>query len=141
MFLNTSAGRSYNDLTCYPIMPWVLADYDSETLDLDDPKSFRDLSKPMGCQTDERMREFVSRYDQLGELGDDRTPPAHYATHYSSAMTVAGYLVRLAPFTEAFLDLQGGSYDHADRLFWSIKRAWESASRCVGPSAGDRASR
>jgi hypothetical protein len=32
VFLNTLAGRSYNDLTQYPVFPWVLADYTSPTL-------------------------------------------------------------------------------------------------------------
>jgi hypothetical protein len=36
--LNTLAGRSYNDLTQYPVFPWVLADYSSAELDLHDPK-------------------------------------------------------------------------------------------------------
>ena len=30
MYLNTLAGRSYNDLMQYPIFPWIIADYDSE---------------------------------------------------------------------------------------------------------------
>lgn len=30
MFLNTVAGRTYNDLTSYPVFPWILRDYDSE---------------------------------------------------------------------------------------------------------------
>ena len=30
MFLNTLAGRSYNDLMQYPIFPWVLRDYNSQ---------------------------------------------------------------------------------------------------------------
>ena len=30
MFLNTLAGRSYNDLMQYPIFPWVLKDYSSQ---------------------------------------------------------------------------------------------------------------
>lgn len=46
-------------------------------------------------------------------------------------MIAAGYLIRLSPFTEAYLDLQGGSFDHADRLFWSVARAWKSASSYV----------
>lgn len=82
----------------------------------------------MGCQTEDRQNEFISRFRQLGELGEDQ---AHYGTHYSSAITVTGYLMRLSPFTEAYLDLQGGAFDHADRLFWSVKRAWESASACA----------
>lgn len=30
MHLNTLAGRSYNDLSQYPIFPWILSDYSSE---------------------------------------------------------------------------------------------------------------
>lgn len=30
--LNTFAGRSYNDLTQYPVFPWIIADYESETV-------------------------------------------------------------------------------------------------------------
>ncbi len=30
MHLNTLAGRSYNDLSQYPVFPWILTDYDSE---------------------------------------------------------------------------------------------------------------
>ena len=41
MFLNTFAGRTYNDLTQYPVFPWVLKDYSSEKLDLDSAKSYR----------------------------------------------------------------------------------------------------
>ncbi|KAE8911777.1 hypothetical protein PF003_g4293 [Phytophthora fragariae] len=59
MHLNTLAGRSYNDLTQYPVFPWVLADYDSEVLDLTDPDVYRDLSKPMGALR--REEEFRAR--------------------------------------------------------------------------------
>lgn len=48
--LNKLAGRSYNDIAQYPVFPWVLADYKSSDLDLSDQKTFRDLTKPMGCQ-------------------------------------------------------------------------------------------
>ena len=40
MHLNTLAGRSYNDLTQYPVFPWVLCDYTSAELDLNDPVRF-----------------------------------------------------------------------------------------------------
>ncbi|MGH0139782.1 UNVERIFIED_CONTAM: hypothetical protein FKN15_070093 [Acipenser sinensis] len=32
MYLNTLAGRTYNDLMQYPVFPWIIADYDSEEL-------------------------------------------------------------------------------------------------------------
>ena len=48
MHLNTIAGRTYNDLSQYPVFPWILQDYSSKRLDLDNPETFRDLSKPIG---------------------------------------------------------------------------------------------
>lgn len=129
MLVNTMAGRTFNDLTQYPVFPWVLADYTSEELDLDDPKSFRDFSKPMGCQTPAREAEYKDRYKQFAEMGDGNAPPFHYGTHYSSAMIVSSYLIRLQPFVQSYLLLQGGAFDHADRLFDSIEKAWLSASR------------
>ncbi|KAJ5165433.1 Concanavalin A-like lectin/glucanase subgroup [Penicillium coprophilum] len=129
MLINTFAGRTFNDLTQYPVFPWVLADYTSEELDLNNPATFRDLSKPMGCQTPEREMGFRERYNAFAEMGDDNSPPFHYGTHYSSAMIVTSYLIRLQPFVKSYLLLQGGSFDHADRLFYSIRKTWESASR------------
>lgn len=61
MHLNTLAGRGYSDLTQYPVFPWVLADYESDALDLLDPKTFRKLDKPIGCQTIEGEEEFRKR--------------------------------------------------------------------------------
>ena len=129
MLVNTMAGRTFNDLTQYPVFPWVLADYTSEELELNDPKTFRDFSKPMGCQTKTREVEYKDRFKQLAEMGDNSAPPFHYGTHYSSAMIVSSYLIRLQPFVQSYLLLQGGNFDHADRLFDSIEKAWLSASR------------
>ncbi|KAF9117001.1 hypothetical protein BGX27_007055 [Mortierella sp. AM989] len=128
MHLNTMAGRTYNDLTQYPVFPWILADYSSEELDLTNPKTFRDLSRPMGAQTPDREKDFNDRY-HTWDGGDDHTPPFHYGTHYSSAMIVCSYLIRLEPFTQEYLKLQGGQFDHADRLFHSIGKSWVSASQ------------
>ncbi|KAG2414470.1 hypothetical protein HFD88_003661 [Aspergillus terreus] len=129
MLINTLAGRTFNDLTQYPVFPWVLADYTSDELDLTNPKTFRDLSRPMGCQTPEREAELRERYKAFAEMGAGDSPPFHYGTHYSSAMIVSSYLIRLQPFVKSYLLLQGGTFDHADRLFYSIAKAWESASR------------
>uniref|UniRef100_A0A8W4FRG3 WDFY family member 4 n=1 Tax=Sus scrofa TaxID=9823 RepID=A0A8W4FRG3_PIG len=129
MHLNTMAGRTYNDYMQYPVFPWVLADYSSQTLNLTNPKTFRDLSKPMGAQTKERRLKFIQRFKEVEKTEGDMTVQCHYCTHYSSAIIVASYLVRMPPFTQAFCSLQGGSFDVADRMFHSMKNAWESASR------------
>lgn len=129
MLVNTMAGRTFNDLTQYPVFPWVLADYTSEELDLTDARTFRDLTKPMGCQDSGRQADFKDRYQSFAEMSDEKSPAFHYGTHYSSAMIVTSYLIRLQPFVHSYLLLQGGSFDHPDRLFYSMERAWSSASK------------
>lgn len=59
MTLNTLSGRSYNDLTQYPIFPWVLADYSSEKLDFNKSSTFRDLSKPVGALDAKRFEVIL----------------------------------------------------------------------------------
>ncbi|CAH1417724.1 unnamed protein product [Lactuca virosa] len=125
MHLNTLAGRGYSDLTQYPVFPWVLSDYESENLDLTDEKSFRKLDKPMGCQTEEGEDEFKKRYESWD---DPEIPKFHYGSHYSSAGIVLFYLLRLPPFSTENQKLQGGQFDHADRLFNSVKDTWSSAA-------------
>ncbi|XP_004290636.1 PREDICTED: BEACH domain-containing protein lvsA isoform X1 [Fragaria vesca subsp. vesca] len=125
MHLNTLAGRGYSDLTQYPVFPWVLSDYESENLDLLDPKTFRRLDKPMGCQTPEGEEEFVKRYESWD---DPEVPKFHYGSHYSSAGIVLFYLLRLPPFSAENQKLQGGQFDHADRLFNSVRDTWLSAA-------------
>ncbi len=65
LFCNLAAGRSFNDLTQWPVFPWVLADYESAELDLDSPVSFRDLSKPIGALNPDRLRHFQERYREM----------------------------------------------------------------------------
>lgn len=125
MHLNTLAGRGYSDLTQYPVFPWVLSDYERDNLDLSDPTVFRRLDKPMGCQTLEGEEEFKKRYESWD---DPEVPKFHYGSHYSSAGIVLFYLLRLPPFSTENQKLQGGQFDHADRLFNSIKDTWLSAS-------------
>jgi len=63
--LNDAAGRSCADLAQYPVMPWVLQDYTSHTLDLADPAVYRDLSKPVGALDASRLALFRERYASM----------------------------------------------------------------------------
>jgi hypothetical protein len=134
MNLNTFAGRSYNDLTQYPVFPWIIADYESDNIDLNDPSIYRDLAKPMGAIGESRAKQFKDRYDALemhylDQEEHEQPPPFHYGTHYSCAAYVVNYLIRLEPFSRLALTLQGGKFDLADRLFQSVAASWRSASR------------
>eukprot|EP00039_Didymoeca_costata_P015921 m.276762 g.276762 ORF g.276762 m.276762 type:complete len:2614 (-) comp16305_c0_seq6:634-8475(-) len=121
MQLNTIAGRTYNDLNQYPVFPWILADYDSEDLDLTNPKTFRDLSKPVGALNEDRVEFLKMMY---AENNDPSMGKFHYGTHYSNAAFVLHFLIRLEPYTSLHIDLQSGKFDHADRQFVSIRETW-----------------
>uniref|UniRef100_A0A6B2EDM8 Putative lysosomal trafficking regulator lyst n=1 Tax=Phlebotomus kandelakii TaxID=1109342 RepID=A0A6B2EDM8_9DIPT len=123
MHLNTIAGRTHNDLSQYPIFPWILADYTSEILDLTDPKSFRDLSKPIGVVNPKNEAEVRGKYENF-EDPSGVIPKFHYGTHYSNSAGVLHYLLRLEPFTTLHVDLQSGRFDVADRQFHSIAQTW-----------------
>ncbi|XP_075518514.1 BEACH domain-containing protein C2-like [Primulina tabacum] len=122
MQLNTLAGRSYNDITQYPVFPWVLSDYSSPSFDLSNPSSYRDLSKPVGALNEERLQKFQERYSSFD---DPLIPKFHYGSHYSTAGTVLYYLTRVEPFTTLSIQLQGGKFDHADRMFSDINATWD----------------
>ncbi|KAF3447262.1 hypothetical protein FNV43_RR12442 [Rhamnella rubrinervis] len=123
MILNTLAGRSYNDLTQYPVFPWVLADYSSEVLDFNKSSTFRDLSKPVGALDLKRFEVFEDRYRNFC---DPDIPSFYYGSHYSSMGIVLYYLLRLEPFTSLHRNLQGGKFDHADRLFQSVESTYRN---------------
>jgi hypothetical protein len=110
MKLNTLAGRSFNDLTQYPVFPHVLADYESRALNLDEARSYRDLTKPMGALNPTRLEELKERFKFAQEMWEEeqllaqqskRHPdatqmPFLYGSHYSSAGAVLHFLARLA---------------------------------------------
>ena len=45
LFCNLAAGRSFNDLTQWPVFPWILADYTSDSIDLSDPSIYRQVHR------------------------------------------------------------------------------------------------
>lgn len=48
VYCRAVSGRSFCDLNQYPVFPWVLTNYEADSLDLTDPKIYRDLSKVKG---------------------------------------------------------------------------------------------
>lgn len=147
MFLNTISGRSFNDMSQYPVFPWVVADYISPKLTLTDPRSFRDLRWPMGAQQENQRELFIQRYQDLAEtyyaeiedkkhsldangqyLQSDCFPPFHYGSHYSTMGFVLWYLIRQEPFTSLNIWMQDGKFDKPDRIFDTIESCWRGCT-------------
>ena len=128
MRLNRVAGRSYNDIAQYPVMPWVLRSMTDNQLDLENPATFRDLSKPVGALNDKRLKEFRDRYNHFD---DEHIPKFLYGSHYSTAGIVLHYLIRQEPFTKLNVNLQGGRFDVPDRIFFNMGYTWDGCNKSM----------
>jgi len=68
MWMNILAGRSFNDLTQYPVFPWIITNYDCE--ELNEQEHFRNLSLPVGMfdfneKAEMRKEIFIEFYNTL----------------------------------------------------------------------------
>ena len=74
MWLNIFSGRSFNDLTQYPVFPWIITNY--ETDDINEETDIRDLSLPMGMlevndKCEARKETFKEIYESVkNDLGE-----------------------------------------------------------------------
>ncbi len=117
MILNTLAGRTYNDFAQYPIFPWIIKDYSTPTISLDQD-IYRDLTYPIFAQEEKKREELLNKYD-------DGNEGAYFSgTHFSTPGFVTFFLIRMKPFANMASEIQGGYFDTSDRLFANIKIMW-----------------
>ncbi|KAK0098497.1 hypothetical protein PV326_007758 [Microctonus aethiopoides] len=118
LYVNSLADRTFHDLTQYPVMPWIVTDYTSTTLDLDDASIYRDLTKPIGALEPSRLERLKERYQEMSDK------KFLYGSHYSAPGFVLFYLVRKYP--QYMLCLQNGRFDHPDRMFNNVADVWKN---------------
>lgn len=134
MLLNFASSRSFNDATQYPVFPWVITDYKNDRFPEEqafigqnpNQRGWRDLSKPIGALSPEKLEKFKSKYFQLVSKSPNSSPflknvvaqpcaadgrersqdqdeeepvdQAHmYLSHYSTMGTAFYYLIRKFP--------------------------------------------
>jgi hypothetical protein len=119
MYLNHLSGRSLNDIGQYPIFPWTLCNMTSVSIDLTDPKNFRDLGTPVAATNKAKLEQSRSRALQMS--ANERFL---FGSFYSNPAFVLYFLIRQYP--ECHLRLHGGHFDHTARLFTSLKGSWEA---------------
>ena len=129
--LNKYSSRTYNDVTQYPIFPWLTLEHNKlpeiqRILDDKDKSQLqnylRDLKYPISMQTEEKRKEAKKAFDM-----DKKTSkyPAHLGTHYSTSAYIYFYLLRLNPYGQSLIKLQNKKYDDPNRLFYSFSEIEE----------------
>ena len=82
MWLNIFAGRSFNDLTQYPVFPWLITNYTEK--EIDTKKDYRNLSLPMGMlglseKGEARKETFTETYDMVKNDLKEMFPDFNYS--------------------------------------------------------------
>jgi hypothetical protein len=124
------ANRSFNDLSQYPVFPWVIREFNTPTLDLTDPAVFRDLALPIGAISEQRLhidKQTMSRIT-------DETEVCLSRSHYSTAAAVINFQLRIEPFTSLHILFHSGQFGHDDRLFSSLAQTWAAVTERQGDS-------
>lgn len=95
MALNQFSGRTFQSLSQYPVMPWLLNNYDdaeiefTQDFNLTKSKYLRDLSKPIGTINPTRLKVLARRAKDTKWL---------YEKWNSTPQRVCQYLARIQPF-------------------------------------------
>ena len=87
MWLNIFAGRSFNDVTQYPVVPWLITNYEKDELSQED---FRNLSIPVGMmevseKAEARKETFIEFYDTLKTDFKEANPDFNYNEYLKKA--------------------------------------------------------
>ena len=78
---------------------------------------------PMGMmtitdQSEARKEMFIENYETLKETAEDGLmKPYFFGSNYSNPIYTCHFLMRIFPFTQIAIELQGSKFDQADRLF------------------------
>lgn len=124
MEINTLAGRSFNDISQWPVMPQVIADYESQELNLDNPATYRDISRPMGTLDEKRLGLYRRTLRNTMSLSEEEIAclggaPYMYGHLYTHSGVTSYFLWRLEPYVSIQRALQSGQYETPSRQFFS----------------------
>jgi hypothetical protein len=119
--VDRTSGRSFNNPAASPIFPWVAKDYESATLNLNNSSVFRDLTKPIVHLSQRRLDVIESKRDHRVA----GVPFLYFSSSISTPLCIFLCLLRMEPFATLHIALQNGKFDHAARLFASIRRISE----------------
>lgn len=121
MALNNFSGRSFSNVSQYPVFPWVIDDVKSKMLELEKKSTYRNLGVNVGMLGDEvRAQTFRERYKSEDIVGLGQF---NFGSHYSNPGIIFQFMMRVSPFIEDYIKFFSG-LDSPDRMFHSIEESW-----------------
>ena len=144
LYLNKLSTRTFNDLSQYPIFPWLIKDIgklieedgkktsDKSVETIDKSKSLgkecenedeadsnlRNMNYPISMQNPEKRKHEIEKFEE-----DEKYVkfPNHLGTHYSTSSYIFYYLMRNNPYCQNMIRLQNYKQENPNRMFLSFK--------------------
>ena len=131
LYLNKYSTRTYNDLSQYPVFPWLFLKF--KNFDKTDEKSdyLRNLKYPLSAQTEAQRIKCIEEYktelnnirenEEEEQENGEKEYPCHFRLHYSNSAYIYYYLMRLNPYCQDMIKLQNYQNENPNRIFSSYK--------------------
>ena len=120
--INDYASRTCEDLSQYPVFPWVLSVNNTDAKF--DQVALRDFQFPIAAISQKKRDEAKKKYDDTAD--DCYEERYQFGRHYMPGRAVLGYLMRIQPYTEMiyYFDSGGDCPSRHQHLIFSM---WENA--------------
>ena len=125
LYLNKYSTRTYNDLSQYPVFPWLVKEFEkieeiltkiqNNELNQNNYLNYlRDMRYPISMQNEEKRKEAKMKF-----LYDAKSTnfPCHLGTHYSTEAYTLYYLMRNNPYGKNLIKLQNYKLEDPNRIF------------------------
>ena len=113
LLINKFSNRSYNFLSQYLVMPWLLTDFN----DIYNVKNYRNMSFPISAQTQQSLDNITTTYNYQS----DSEYRCYFPMLYSTSMHINNYLLRCYPYTNNQIKCQNGKFEEPARQIDNIQ--------------------
>ena len=132
MLCNIYSNRSLNDINQYPVFPWIITNYKDKIISLENNNLIRPFELPMGMmnitkESKARKQSFLELWKNLEEDDENDPNSDRYSVHYSTSMYTCYYLIRIFPFSNINIEIQGAGFDDPNRLFIDLENSFKNS--------------
>ena len=135
-YINYFSSRSYNEVSQYPIFPWVTKnirkifednkDFEKTILDFtkeqlynklieEENTGFRTFKYPISVQLKNKREKCLFKYINSDDI------KYHHYSHFSTSAYIFYYLMRINPFINCLIKLQSYKNENVNRMFISFE--------------------
>jgi len=122
IYLNRFSSRSFNDISQYPVFPWIIHEFGDDEFKLNSKSYYRDLSRPIGAINKHRMQLIRKNFEKQQRDKCQKHPPHFFNSFYSTPGYIIYFYMRAIP--ELILKLQNGPFGPSERIFKGLESLW-----------------